>query len=188
MALRANLVSHGFVSRRWDFLASDPAHDNISYSAVYLSRSGLGDVQGSHRLCQQAKNIDSLLKGPPDISTQEIPVLKDYSYCDHDNWPKMRLEVDPLNGLSPIQCALCQGIIATYRLKLQDEVANALWIWDNEYELIYNLWLHSSEYEEWAKSQLSRVSSVLNKRGFSLANAIGAQLGCCVDYQIHHCQ
>ncbi len=72
---------------------------------------------------------------------------------------------------TPFYCMTCNKQMrnsAILKISKQDNIQN----WVKTYDLIYRLWLLSSEYENWAKTELSNINSNLNKIGLEITNTI----------------
>ncbi len=69
---------------------------------------------------------------------------------------------------NPIHCINCNLEISPESInlnqKLIDEIAN----WAGLYGAIDQLWIDSSEYEAWAKRELTNIKSRINKLGLSV--------------------
>jgi predicted nucleic acid-binding Zn ribbon protein len=73
---------------------------------------------------------------------------------------------------NPISCSDCNLEVDLNQLNFTDELAESISNWRNFHDCFYLLWLDSGEYEEWAKEQLSRPDSPVNKRGIALNDKI----------------
>ena len=73
---------------------------------------------------------------------------------------------------NPIGCARCNLEMPPERLELSRELAEGAAYWQMFFDCFYNLWLDSGEYEEWAKTELSRPDSPVNQRGLALCREL----------------
>ena len=75
---------------------------------------------------------------------------------------------------NPIQCAACGAEVPPERLGFDAQLAEGIAFWRTVFEALYNLWLHSGEYEEWAAARLADPNGQVNVVGRELAEKLSA--------------
>jgi hypothetical protein len=86
---------------------------------------------------------------------------------------KSLLLVDLLTD-NPLHCGFCRREVAPERLQLTAEETDQIAHWFSAADALYKLWLHSGEYEAYAKSRLLDPNGEVNVKGLELARgAIG---------------
>jgi len=73
---------------------------------------------------------------------------------------------------SPIHCSECRGIADAERLVLTPEIVDATFRWQGAFGALYDLWLDSGEYEQWAKERMLDPLGQVNIDGISLAKEL----------------
>ena len=79
---------------------------------------------------------------------------------------------------NPISCADCNLEVRLSQLDFTPDLIDKIADWRNFHDSFYHLWLDSSEYEDWAKEQLSSAESPVNKRGLIIKDKIAANIKC----------
>jgi hypothetical protein len=114
----------------------------------------------------------------------EIVSTEDDFYCEHEQWKSLSMICNPILGTPSFVCDDCGGLVASYRIKMQSEIAELLWRWERQYDAIYNCWLLSGEYESWAEKELADVDSKINKLGLSIADTLTQATGVNIIYRL----
>ena len=70
---------------------------------------------------------------------------------------------------NPIHCYECKGELDPERLKLTSKQVDQIASWLSVFSSLYELWLDSGEYEEWAKERLLDKKGQVNIQGISTA-------------------
>jgi hypothetical protein len=94
----------------------------------------------------------------------------DISYCDCKTITSLILVYTLTDN--PIHCYQCKGALDPERLQLSDKEIDSLASWDSVFSALYNLWLDSGEYEDWAKAQLLDKSGQVNLQGMNSASLL----------------
>jgi len=98
--------------------------------------------------------------------------------CACDDTPPVKL----MHALSynPVHCMNCNLEVRPEMLRLASEAAtiDAIAFWRRLYDAIDWLWLDSGEYEDWAKQQLSDISSAVHVRGRAVQNDLNRLRRC----------
>lgn len=81
---------------------------------------------------------------------------------------------------NPIHCATCKNEVDPERLGLSVEEVEAVARWHSVNRSLNALWLHSGEYEAWAKARLLDLSGQVNQDGMKVAAMLSARLPTCV--------
>jgi hypothetical protein len=79
---------------------------------------------------------------------------------------------------NPIHCVNCNLEVRPETLELTPELIEAIAFWGRPYDAIDRLWLDSREYEDWAKEQLSDISSAVNVRGRAVQDQLNRLRRC----------
>jgi hypothetical protein len=77
---------------------------------------------------------------------------------------------------SPIYCSECRRIVEAEDLNLAPEIVDATYRWQAAFGALYNLWLDSGEYEQWAKDRLLDPLGQVNVDGIQLAKDLSKYL------------
>ena len=93
-------------------------------------------------------------------------------------------ECASLNGLflvdllsnNPLHCDFCRKEVDPERLKLTVEETEAVAGWFAVATALYQLWLDSGEYEEYAKARLLDQKGQVNSDGLTLARTLSAKV------------
>ncbi len=81
-------------------------------------------------------------------------------------------------GYNPIHCMNCNLEVRPERFDLDTDLIEAISYWRWIYGAVDALWLASGSYEQWAKDQLSDITSEVNREG----RAVQGRLN-----DLHHC-
>ncbi len=83
--------------------------------------------------------------------------------------------VDLLSA-NPLHCDFCRKEVDPERLKLTAEETDAIANWFMAASALYRLWLHSGEYEAYAKARLLDPNGQVNRAGLELARSLSARI------------
>lgn len=75
----------------------------------------------------------------------------------------------------PVYCMRCNGEMPLEALALSDDLAERIAAWRSIHDALFRLWLHSGEYEEWAKARLLDTNGQVNVQGLALAKELNVQ-------------
>ncbi len=90
--------------------------------------------------------------------------------CDCDVVTELLL-VDLMSD-NPIRCAVCRREVDPERIKLTGAETDAIANWYRAASALYQLWLHSGEYEAYAKDRLLDPKGQTNRDGREIAIAM----------------
>lgn len=85
------------------------------------------------------------------------------------------LLVDLLTN-NPIHCAVCRREVDPERISLSSDETEAIASWFSASNALYRLWLHSGEYENYAKGRLLDPNGQINTTGIEIARSLSAKL------------
>ncbi len=85
------------------------------------------------------------------------------------------LLVDQLTD-NPIHCAVCRREVDPERIALTADESESIARWFSASSALYRLWLHSGEYENYAKERLLDPNGQINKVGAEIARTLSAKL------------
>ncbi len=77
---------------------------------------------------------------------------------------------------NPIHCAYCRREVDPERINLSLEETEAIARWFSAASALYRLWLHSGDYEEYAKAQLLDPFGEINREGRQIAKDISSKI------------
>jgi hypothetical protein len=77
---------------------------------------------------------------------------------------------------NPLHCDFCRNEMDPERLQLTVEETEAVAHWFSASRALYRLWLHSGEYEEYAKARLLDPKSQVNRDGLEVARMLSARI------------
>lgn len=77
---------------------------------------------------------------------------------------------------NPIHCDFCRREVDPERIGLTPEEADEVARWFMQAQALYALWLHSGEYEDYAKSKLLDVKGQVNKDGLAVAERLSKKI------------
>jgi hypothetical protein len=66
---------------------------------------------------------------------------------------------------NPLCCFTCTGEVAPETLGLSDAEQEAIAHWRALHDSVYQLWLDSADYEDWARGELERTDGPVHVRG-----------------------
>lgn len=75
---------------------------------------------------------------------------------------------------NPLHCDHCRKEIDPERLQLTEQATALVANWFFAASALYRLWLHSGEYEEYAKLQLLNIEGQVNRDGLALAEMLSS--------------
>ena len=76
---------------------------------------------------------------------------------------------------NPIHCFNCKNEMDPELLKLDSKLVDDIASWFGVFQSLYNLWLNSGEYEQYAKDKLIDKNSQVNIEGMYVAKKLSAQ-------------
>jgi len=85
------------------------------------------------------------------------------------------LLVDLLSD-NPINCAECRREVDPERIALTTDETESIAFWYSAASALYRLWLHSGEYEQYAKEKLLDPNGQVNKQGREIARSLSAKI------------
>ena len=77
-------------------------------------------------------------------------------------------------GSNPVYCMECNGEVLPDKLACGERLAEAIAFWNSVSGSLYLLWLHSGEYEQWARDRLLDPRGEVNTRGIEIAKQLGS--------------
>lgn len=77
---------------------------------------------------------------------------------------------------NPLHCDRCRKEVDPARLKLTVEETESVARWFAAASTLYRLWLHSGEYEEYAKARLLDPEGQVNRDGLEVARTLSARV------------
>lgn len=76
---------------------------------------------------------------------------------------------------NPLHCDYCRKEVDPERLQLTVEETESVAQWFSAASALYRLWLHSGEYEEYAKARLLDPNGQVNREGLEVARMLSAR-------------
>ena len=98
----------------------------------------------------------------------------DIEACECETVEELLL-VDLLSD-NPIHCGVCRREVDPERIALTTNETEAIATWFSASSALYRLWLHSGEYEQYAKERLVDPHGQINRDGRELAIALSVRL------------
>jgi len=92
-----------------------------------------------------------------------LEATPDDELCTCENNPPIKLMC--ALGYNPVNCVNCNLEVRPEILQPDPQLVDAIAHWRWIYDAIDHLWLDSAEYEQWAREQLSDISSPVHKHG-----------------------
>ena len=77
---------------------------------------------------------------------------------------------------NPLHCDHCRREVDPERLQLTVEETEAVARWFAAASALYKLWLHSGEYEQYAKLRLLDIEGEVNRDGLALAEMLSSKV------------
>lgn len=77
---------------------------------------------------------------------------------------------------NPLHCDHCRREVDPERLQLTVQEAELVARWFSVASALYRLWLHSGEYEEYAKLQLLDIQGQVNRDGLAIAEMLSSKI------------
>jgi hypothetical protein len=77
---------------------------------------------------------------------------------------------------NPLHCDFCRKEVDPERLQLTIEETESVARWFRAYSSLYKLWLHSGEYEEYAKARLLDPKGQVNRDGLEVARTLSSRI------------
>jgi hypothetical protein len=179
------LTSRGFLARSGCLLSEHSARRNISLSGILCGPLAIEDSLHDATIASHFDELQQLSRSKPVSRCETATATLDERYCTHRSWKEFELRADVLLGVSPLRHRRCGGFVPRYLPALSMQTRDELWKWDIQFSHVYDLWLTNGPYEQWARKQLNNPTSMLNRHGAILANAIAGELGCRVLFRVH---
>lgn len=177
-----SLITHGYLARDNRCVMIRQAKSTVQYVAIIGHPTAIYDAADVPHLKAQREEIEKL-SHKSDEFYFDVSYSEDEHYCAHEQWSSIRMRCDEHWGVSPFICGACGGIIARYRIKSGDATVSKLWEWDTTFRHVAGCWLISGDYELWAKRELDRPDSALNRMGIMIAKDLSRQNDCIVQYE-----
>jgi predicted nucleic acid-binding Zn ribbon protein len=105
-------------------------------------------------------------------SYDKLRPWNDIERCECEKFTSIVL-VDILTD-NPIHCFRCKKEIDPEALKLDNKLVDDIASWYGVFRSLYNLWLNSGEYEQYAKDKLTDKHSQVNIEGISVAKRLSS--------------
>jgi hypothetical protein len=102
----------------------------------------------------------------PYLKLQPPPATPPDELCRCPGYPAIKLMC--ALSYNPLHCLDCNLEIEPASLPLPVQLVEPIATWRSSYDAIYRLWLASGDYEDWAKAQLSDITSPINVEGLRL--------------------
>lgn len=77
---------------------------------------------------------------------------------------------------NPIHCNQCRREVDPERIALTSGESDSIARWFSAASALYRLWLHSGEYEQYAKERLLDPDGQMNREGRGIARSLSAKL------------
>ena len=77
---------------------------------------------------------------------------------------------------NPLHCSTCRREVDPERLQLTAEEVDLVARWFTAASALYRLWLHSGEYEDYAKARLLDPKGQVNRDGILAARTLSAKI------------
>lgn len=107
-------------------------------------------------------------------SYDKLRPWRDIESCECETVSALVL-VDLLTD-NPIHCAICRREVDPERISLTTDETESIAHWFSAASALYRLWLHSGEYENYAKQRLLDPNGQVNVEGRQLAQALSARI------------
>ncbi|MEM7457384.1 MAG: DUF2310 family Zn-ribbon-containing protein [Planctomycetota bacterium] len=75
-------------------------------------------------------------------------------------------------GPNPLMCLECRGEVAPERVRFPAVLVEDISRWQAVHSSLYRLWLDSSQYEDWAKTQLMEPDGQVNRIGYEIVRQL----------------
>jgi hypothetical protein len=98
----------------------------------------------------------------------------DIESCDCETVTSLVL-VDLLTD-NPLHCGVCRGEVDPERILLTAEETESIAHWFSASNALYRLWLHSGEYESYAKERLRDPNGQINREGREIARELSVKI------------
>lgn len=102
----------------------------------------------------------------PYLKLRPQPAISSDEQCHCQGHPPIKL-MCALNH-NPLCCLDCNLEIEPSSVPLPIRLIEPVATWRSSYDAIYRLWVASGDYEDWAKAQLSDITSPINVDGIRL--------------------
>jgi hypothetical protein len=79
---------------------------------------------------------------------------------------------------NPLTCAECRKEVPPERIGFSERLAEQIAFWRTFHDSLYNLWLDSGDYEEWAGGELSDPECPVHVRGLELVARLNEHRRC----------
>jgi hypothetical protein len=77
---------------------------------------------------------------------------------------------------NPLHCDQCRREVDPERLQLTARETGMVADWFSAENALYRLWLHSGEYEQYAKQQLLDIAGQVNRDGLEIAEMLSSKI------------
>ena len=101
---------------------------------------------------------------------EKLRPWQDSNYCNCENIKRILLFYAMHDN--PIHCYECKGIIDPETINLSPEQVDEISSWHSNFSALYDLWLDSGEYANFAGEKLADKNSQVNLKGVSLARRL----------------
>jgi hypothetical protein len=115
-----------------------------------------------------------LERSPLESSYDRLRPWTDIESCECEEVVGILL-VDILTD-NPLHCSVCRREVDPERLVLTNEETEAIAHWFDAASALYRLWLHSGEYESYAKARLIDPDGQINRNGRTIAEELSTRI------------
>jgi hypothetical protein len=105
------------------------------------------------------------------LQIRDLPPDDEICHCTQKTSALLRYAMSEF----PLFCASCSNQLFPAAFSLPEELAGKIVDWRTVYAALYDLWLDSRSYEEFALSALCDPSGEVNRVGMSLATELSQQ-------------
>lgn len=175
------LASKGYISRKRYVVYEDATSTLITVSGIACWPNCLSLAQRDRQVAELLNQLRHAHGAHDRISYGPATGTTDEQYAPGPPWTRLQLVCDCILGTSPLKTSDAR-IVARFIPPLGDDLANALWTWDVEYDSVYTCWLTGGAYARWAADELQNPRSKLNETGSVLAAKLSLAVGCPVEY------
>jgi hypothetical protein len=77
---------------------------------------------------------------------------------------------------NPLHCSACRKEVDPARIALSEDETESVARWFSAASALYRLWLHSGEYESYAKERLTDPNGQINQHGLQLARSLSSRI------------
>ncbi len=105
------------------------------------------------------------------LQIRDMPPDDEICHCTDKTWALLRYAMSEF----PLFCATCSNQMFPDAFFLDEELAGKIVDWRTVFAALYDLWLDSQSYEEFASSALSDPSGEVNRLGLSIVSRLSEQ-------------